>query len=171
MWARAYCTPRGLRLNLCPGHPNLSNDPWMYRCFISSSWGRWEVMFPSHLFSFEYTQIKKGDSKRREGLNGVWFVAHRRICGVYFRRWTPSACLCQTVISCCVAPSNWCKENHNRCEGNKQLPAIFFLTLITSYQTKAWVYREERVCHVAYPDTASSDVQSRCCLCLWVCDM
>ena len=116
---------------------------------------------------------QKGDSKRREGSTGVWFVAHRRFCGVCFRRWTLSVCLCQTVISCCVAPSNWCKENHNRCAGNKQLPAIFFffLTQITSYQTKAWVYREERVCHVAYPDAASSDVQSRCCLCLWVCDM
>ena len=34
----------------------------------------------------------------------------------------------------------------------------------SSYQTKVWVYQEERVCHVACTDTLSSDERSRCCL-------
>lgn len=128
----------------------------------------------TYFFSFEDTWIKKGIQSRGKGSAGVWFEAHRGICGCRDRNhsyisgniFTADTFMSVFVTQLLLAVSLVLLQLMQKPQSlhRQQAAACHLFSADSSYQTKVWVYQEERVCHVACTDTISSDERSRCCL-------
>lgn len=166
MWACRYSTLHAL-------HFKLSLNVHWTDSFVSSP-GLWELRLPSQSFSLLRTQGSKRGHKAERKSAGVsfaaylWFICgsrdrnHRNFSGNTFAAGSLSLSLSNSRYFLLLLVVKLMLKNHNRCKGNKQLPAIFSADNL--HQTKVWVYQEERICRLAYTDTASSDEWSRCFL-------
>lgn len=116
---------------------------------------------------------QKGDSKQREGSASVWFVAHRGICGStdrnhrnfsgnIFTAETLPVFVKQLILAVSIPASQ--TDAKTTIAAKATSSCLLSFSAESSYQTKIWVYQEERVCHVACTETASSDERSRCWL-------